>query len=199
VNRGLSVSFIRKARYYSSVSVLYVLTLLFAVWVFKLTPLPGQKIVSAINPVVASDAPTVKPLITGKPVRIVIPSQNIDLPVDEGFYNEENNSWTLSAYRAQFARLSNFANDAEGNTFIYGHNNKFVFGPIKNIQQSDQAVVYTDNNHTFYYEFENTYAVSPENTSILSYEGPPILTVQTCSGNWNEQRQMYTFKLIKAD
>jgi LPXTG-site transpeptidase (sortase) family protein len=193
-----SVPMLRKVRYYSSVLALYVLTLLFALSASGCIPMPWQKSVSAIVPLIVSDAKPVKPITVGKPVRIIVSSLGIDLPVDEGFYSATDASWTLSGYHAQFAMLSNYANDTEGNTFIYGHNNKYVFGPIKNINAGSEALVYTDNGHVFSYIFEQSYAVTPDNTSVLTYQGPPILTIQTCSGNWNEQRQMYTFKFRKV-
>jgi LPXTG-site transpeptidase (sortase) family protein len=197
-NEVRNASILRKVRYNSSVTALYAMTLLFALTAFGLVPLPWQKRVSAIVPLVVSDARQVKPITAGKPVKIIIPGLGIDLPVDEGFYNASNASWTLSGYHAQFAMLSYYANDTQGNTFIYGHNNKFVFGPIKNISPNSDAMVYTDNGHVFSYIFEQTYAVTPDNTSVFTYQGPSILTIQTCSGNWNEQRQMYTFKFKKV-
>jgi LPXTG-site transpeptidase (sortase) family protein len=185
-----NTSILRKVRYHSSVIVLYAMTLLFALSAFGYIPLPWQKRVSAIVPLIISDEKQVKP--------ITIPDMGIDLPVDEGFYDSSSASWTLSGYHAQFAMLSYYANDTQGNTFIYGHNNKYVFGPIKNINAGSDALVYTDNGHLFSYAFEQTYAVTPDNTSVFTYQGPSILTIQTCSGNWNEQRQMYTFKFKKV-
>jgi hypothetical protein len=189
---------LKKAKYYSSVTLLYFVTLLFALLVFEPFPLFGQKTVSAITPVTISDTTALKSLTAGKPVKIIIPGVAIDLPIDEGIYNESDATWTLSGYHAQFAMLSNYANDTEGNTFIYGHNNKFVFGPIKAIHPNDTALLYTDNGHVFSYSFIETRATIPEDTSVLNYEGPPILTIQTCSGSWNEKRQMYTFKFSEV-
>jgi LPXTG-site transpeptidase (sortase) family protein len=132
-------------------------------------------------------------------LQIVIDDVNIDLPVDDGRYNPEDNTWTLSGYHAHFAVLSSLANDNNGNTFIYGHNNKYVFGPLKHISPGAVAKIYTDSNKIFYYKFENTYAVTPDTTSVLDYLGPSVLTVQTCSGAWNEQRQMYVFKFDSVE
>jgi LPXTG-site transpeptidase (sortase) family protein len=188
---------LKKIRYYSSVSACYVLTLLFGVVAFK--PLSHSITSSAIAstlPVEVAAEQASKQILTGKPVRIIISDIGIDLPIDEGRYNEADQSWSLSGYHAQYAMLTSLANDEHGNTFIYGHNNKYVFGPMKHINQGSVASIYTDNNKIFSYIFQSTYAVTPENTSVLYYEGPSILTVQTCSGAWNEQRQMYVFKFI---
>ena len=85
-------------------------------------------------------------------------------------------------------------NNHDGNTFIYGHNNKYVFGRIKSLQPGQKAIVYTANNYMFTYSYLSNVVVEPGDTSVFDYTGPPILTIQTCSGNWNEKRQMYTFK-----
>jgi LPXTG-site transpeptidase (sortase) family protein len=193
---GLVTNF-TKARYYSSVALLYVLTLLFALFIIR--PFPGSNhtvAASANLPVEAAAVQPSKQILTGKPLRIVIPSVGIDLQIDEGRYNPADGSWSLSGYHAQFAVITSLANDRQGNTFIYGHNNKYVFGPIKKINTGDIAQIYTDSGRIFNYRYQSTYAVTPDNTSVLDYQGSSILTVQTCSGAWNEQRQMYTFKFI---
>jgi hypothetical protein len=191
---------LKKIRYYSSVGVLYALTLLFGVFAFKPLSHSIQRsaIASSLPVEVSAEQPS-KQILTGKPVRIVVLDVGIDLPVDEGRYNPSDGSWSLSGYHAQYAMLTPLANDSTGNTFIYGHNNKYVFGPLKHINPGTVAKVYTDNNKIFSYDFESTYAVTPDNTSVLYYQGPSILTVQTCSGAWNEQRQMYVFKFDKVE
>src|SRR5580765_4459047 len=119
--------FLRKARYYSSVSGINLALLLCLVYIvnpFLLLPRHPQAaaaVVPVIKPVVME-----KPRISGKPVRIVISSVQIDLTVDEGSYNPADDSWSLSGYHAQYATTSAPANDRDGGTFIYGHNNKFV-------------------------------------------------------------------------
>ncbi len=132
--------------------------------------------------------------MAGLPVRVVLPDVGIELPIDPGYFDSSSNSWTLSGYRAQYAMITTLPNNHDGNTFIYGHNNKYVFGHIKTIQPGQKAVVYTENNYTFTYSFVSTVGVGPDDTSVFDYTGPPILTIQTCSGNWNEIRQMYVFK-----
>jgi LPXTG-site transpeptidase (sortase) family protein len=192
------ISGLTKARYYSSVTCLYLLTLLFALYIFRPLSYPGAKVLAAKTPAAPSFM-QIKQITSGKPVRVVIPSVGIDLPVDEGVYNPTDNSWTLSGYHAQFATLSSLANDNNGNTFIYGHNNKYVFGPIKQIVPGALAEVYTDNNHVFSYNFEATTTFKPDDTTIFDYRGPSILTIQTCSGVWNEQRQMYKFDFARVE
>jgi sortase (surface protein transpeptidase) len=190
-------SLVEKVRYYSSVSIIYLLTLLFA-W-FALHPVPRHNIIlaKAFSPtVLAADVNAVY----GRPVRIVIPASNVDLPVDPGYFDQSQASWTLSGYRAQFAMISNLANNVGGDTFIYGHNNNYVFGALRHVTPTvgAQALVYTDNAHVFAYSFARAYSLAPDDTSVLSYQGPPIMTIQTCTGSLNEWRTMYQFNFVKV-
>jgi LPXTG-site transpeptidase (sortase) family protein len=184
----------KKARYYTSVAIMYIATLIVAFYVFKPFPslMPGASAQIKNTPAV----PAVREILvtSGLPNRIVIPSMAIDLPVDPGYYDANQNEWTLSGYHAQFAMPSTLANDYSGDTFIYGHNNRFVFGPLKNIAPGAEALVYTDNGHVFSYIFDSSKNLTPEDTSILNYKGPSMLTVQTCSGSFFEYRQLFSFK-----
>lgn len=182
----------QKARYISSVTGLYLVALLFAWFIFN----PGVTRGGVVQALKSEPIPLspYKKILAGRPVRVVLPDQAIDLPVDPGYFDSATNSWTLSGYHAHFAMVTKLANNHDGNTFIYGHNNKYVFGHIKTIQPGQKALVYTDNNYVFTYTYLNTVGVGPDDTSVFDYSGPPILTIQTCSGNWNEVRQMYNFK-----
>src|SRR4051812_14643321 len=106
---------LKKIRYYSSVGVCYALTLLFAVLAFKpiAHSINSSAIASSLPVEVAAEQPS-KQILTGKPVRIVIADAGIDLPIDEGRYNEADGSWSLSGYHAQYAMLTPLANDVSG-------------------------------------------------------------------------------------
>lgn len=182
----------QKARYISSVTGLYLVALLL-VW-FMINP--GTTKSGTVRALTSQPIPAspYKKIMSGQPVRVVLPDQGIDLPVDPGYFDAATNSWTLSGYHAHFAMVTKLANNHDGNTFIYGHNNKYVFGHIKGIEPGQKAIVYTANNSVFTYVYQSTVGVGPDDTSVFDYSGPPVLTIQTCSGNWNEVRQMYTFK-----
>ena len=138
---------------------------------------------------------TVKPTIQGRPVRIEIPSLSIDLPVIDGHYNATRKTWTLSTSKAHYAVMTAPANDAGGNTFIYGHNLPKVFRKLNRIKLEAQAIITTDNGHRFTYSFTGALETVPTDDTLFHYKGEPILTVQTCSGAWYQNRQLFTFKL----
>lgn len=155
------------------------------------------KVAALTSPTPVKSTPA-KVNLQGIPVRIVFPSQGVDLPVDKGYYDEAKQTWTLSGTHAQYAVMTAQANNSDGNTFIYGHNNKKVFGPLK-MKTGDIAIIMTENGHKFYYSFKTVSDVQPDDVSLFNYQGPPILTVQTCSGAWYQNRRLFVFDLLRAE
>lgn len=155
---------------------------------------PFSSVVSAQVP------PATKPaeIISGKPVRIEIPSVGVDLTVAEGHFNEKAKTWTLSNDKAHYAVNTPLANNSEGNTFIYGHNRKGVLRTLNRIKTDAEAIVTTENGRQFVYKFSAAYETNPDDDSLFKYEGAPILTVQTCSGLKFENRQLFTFTFVKV-
>lgn len=139
------------------------------------------------------------PLIAGTPVHIVIPSVSIDLNVIPGYYYPATKSWTLSLNDAQYAVMTAKANNKEGDTFIYAHYRWHVFYNLPKIQPGAQAIITTDNGHTFTYTFQSSTITTPEDTSLFSYQGKPVLVLQTCTGLWYQNRQLFTFHLTSVD
>ena len=185
----------KKLRFYVSVSAVYALTLLFAVHMVASAGLLHKKPPHYVRydaqlPIVLTKALVIT---AGQPVRVVVPRLNIDLQIDEGQYDEANQTWTLSGYHAQFAMASVVANDFQGNTFIYGHNSPNVFGKLRQMAAGDTMQLYTDNGYVFTYSYTAYDDLQPNDGSVFKYDGPPQATIQTCSGAWNEFRRMYHF------
>ena len=183
---------------------LYLLTIAFAVYTAQplLSPLEHSRPVVLTQAEQRPRLPAAAHLkvIAGRPVRLVVAADGLDLPVDKGFYNSTDNSWTLTGYHAQFAMISTLANNIGGETFIYGHNNNYVFGAFRHATPpvGTQALLYTDNGHTFAYKFVSAASIGPDATSILEYSGPSILMIQTCTGSLNEWRTEYRFDFVRV-
>lgn len=138
------------------------------------------------------------PTVAGVPQSIRIPDLGVSLEIIPGGYDATSDTWTLSGRNAHFATITRPANNASGNTFIYGHNNKHVFGPLKRIAPGTQVEILTNNGNRFYYSYVGSKTVPPSDVSIFTYTGKPILTIQTCTGAWHEQRQLYSFSLDRV-
>jgi LPXTG-site transpeptidase (sortase) family protein len=191
---------LQQIRFYSSALVVYAMTAAFAWYVLQPIHALAQS-VPASNTVVQR-APIVpkKEAISGKPTRIVVPASEIDLQVEPGTYDQATREWTLSGYNAQFATFSSPANDLSGKTFIYGHNNNHVFGALRHNtpEVGATALIYTDNGHVFEYAFTDVKSVTPNDTQVLAFDGPPVLVIQTCTGSLDEWRTLYSFKFMKV-
>lgn len=194
---------ILRVRYIATVAALYLLSGIFGWYVLTpFSPLDHSRAVALTRAAQSSYLPTVIERIeySGRPMRLVIPGSSIDIPVNEGYYDSADNSWTLSGYYAQFAMISTLANNIGGETFIYGHNNDFVLGALRHKTPAPgaTALLYTDNGHIFSYSFQSATSLGPSDTAVLNYAGPPILMIQTCTGSLNEWRTEYTFAFSKV-
>lgn len=143
--------------------------------------------------------PLTKALKQGIPAQLKIPALHIDLPVIDGSYNAATASWTLSSDKAHYANLTVPVNDQQGNTMIYGHNNQQVFAALSRLQPGMEAEVVTVAGDHFFYTFESTSTIRPNDLTSFTANGPPRLTLQTCSGAWFENRQMFQFSLARLD
>ena len=139
---------------------------------------------------------TDQPVISGEPASISIPSLGVNLSIAPGVYDAKTGAWTLSNDKAQYAVMTPQPNNQSGNTFIYGHYRKGVFATLHDIRPGAKAVVTTADGKAFTYVYRSERTVAPQDSQgIFDYEGAPILTVQTCSGVFFQNRQLFTFDL----
>lgn len=139
-------------------------------------------------------------LVSGYPIGVQVPSliapENRDIQVVPGVYNPGTKSWNVGLSVAQYATPSVLPNNLTGNTVIYGHYRPEVFAYLHLIKPGAMATVTTSNGYAFTYKYVGTYALAPNNTTVFSYSGGPILTLQTCSGAYFQNRQMYQFDFV---
>jgi hypothetical protein len=141
-----------------------------------------------------------EPRVTGFPVSISIPGPRPDLDMSNsiipGYYDKATGAWTLTDDDAQFATISSKPNNISGNTFIYGHYRPNVFAYLHLITPGTIATITTNNGYQFSYKFVDSYAVQPTDTEVLSTSISPVLTIQTCSGTFMQNRSMYVFSYV---
>lgn len=139
-----------------------------------------------------------QPVLSGEPVRIIVPAVAVALPVANGYYDVVKQTWTLSRTEAMYATVTPLPNNQSGNTFIYGHALTEVFGRLPQLRLGDQAQVQTRNGYTFTYRLASQRVTEPTDVSLFDYQGPPILTLQTCTGILSEKRQLFVFDFVEA-
>lgn len=138
-------------------------------------------------------------VIQGKPVSLTISDINVDNTVIDGVFESQSQKWTLTLDKVQHAVMTQQPNDKSGMTFMYGHNRKGVFAKLPSIKEGAIAEVKTENGHKFTYRFTKSQRTSPEDVSVFSYQGPPVLVLQTCVGAFFQDRQLFTFELVGVD
>lgn len=136
--------------------------------------------------------------VSGIPGHIDIPAVGISVDIEPGYYDKASKAWTLSLDKAEYATITPESNNGNGNTFIYGHNRWAVFYKLLRATPGDEAVVTTTNHHTFVYKMSARHDTNPNDDSLFSYKGAPIMTLQTCSGLWYQHRSLFVFNLVKA-
>ncbi|HSX47403.1 MAG TPA: sortase [Patescibacteria group bacterium] len=191
-----------KFRFFSSVAIIYIATVGLiwqAIQPNKHSLVTNIKLSSNLQ----SFTPPLKPKLVeifGSPNRLVIPESNIDLVVLPGMYDRATDSWTLSGYDAQYATISSLPNNNAGQTFIYGHNNNYVFGALRHHTplKGQPALIYLSNGHILKYTFSSAQNIGPNDVSILNYNGKPSLLIQTCTGSLNEWRTEYRYNFDKV-
>lgn len=136
--------------------------------------------------------------ISGNPVHIDIDSLNIHNPVIKGVFDIHTGNWTLTTDKVQFAVTSYPPNNVEGMTYMYGHNRGEVFSRLPRIQPGATATVTTDNGKQFVYRYRESKVVKPKDVEVLNYTGSPILVLQTCTGFYYQNRQLFYFDFIEV-
>lgn len=159
------------------------------------TPLPKAAEIQAAK-AAAPKQTTQQPVVSGEPASLSIPSLGLNIDVTPGVYNKQTRQWTLTLDKVQYAVMTPEPNNQGGNTFLYGHYRKGVLATLHNIQPGAKAIVTTKNGKVFTYTFVSDRIVAPEDSAgIFDYQGAPILTIQTCTGVFFQNRQLFVFDL----
>jgi len=119
------------------------------------------------------------------PVEILIPSIQIDLKVDPG--QIKDGVWLISDTEATFLNTS-AAPGTGGNTVIYGHNKKVIFGNLPYLSLGQKISVKTKSGKIYNYITDQKYFVGPDRVDLVSPTKDDELTIYTCYGLFDSQR-----------
>jgi LPXTG-site transpeptidase (sortase) family protein len=138
--------------------------------------------------------------IQGQPTRILIPNLSIDLPVVPQSYSSATKTWPVAGSEANYATNTAPINTNKGETLIYGHSSRHVFGPLLNMQPNDVVYVYTNNGHVFKYSYVDSQDVTPTQLSVFNdmAKAPAGLKLITCDGDHFQYRHLMSLRLTQA-
>ena len=118
-------------------------------------------------------------LKTSNPTRIIIPSVNIDLPIEETLIHKNN--WEI--YENGASHLNTSANPGEGgNVIIYAHNTRDRFGSLEEVKKGEIIKLYSEDHKVYTYEVVNILVVNPTQVELLAPTKSELITIYTCIG-----------------
>jgi LPXTG-site transpeptidase (sortase) family protein len=120
-----------------------------------------------------------------RPTEIIIPSLKIDIPVEAG--SIKDGVWQISYDKATFLDSSSTPGEG-GNSVIYGHNKKLIFGSLPYLSIGQKVSVKTADGKIHNYEVYKKEFVSPDRIDLVSPTDHEELTLFTCWGIFDSQR-----------
>lgn len=119
------------------------------------------------------------------PIELIIPSIEMDLKVEPG--QIKDGVWQISASNATFLNTST-PPGAGGNTVIYGHNKKVIFGNLPYLSIGQKISIKTQSGKVYNYITDEKYFVGPDRVDLVSPTNHEELTIYTCWGLFDSQR-----------
>ena len=191
---------LQRARYTLKLLLLYCLSLAMVGYVVGDFRQPNPALASPGLILSAQPTPKpTKPVVSDLPVRLVIDELKLDLTIAKGKFDSISGTWTISDTKAYYATPTPLVNDNAGTTLIYGHNDWRVFNILHLLDPGDKLRIYTKKGLVFHYVFEAAQNVKPTDLTDIRADGPPKVILQTCTGNWNQWRRLFEFKLSKVE
>lgn len=125
------------------------------------------------------------------PVEIIIPSIQIDLKVEPG--QIKDGVWLISESNATFLGTS-AAPGSGGDTVIYGHNKKAIFGNLPYLSLGQKITIKTQSGKIYNYVADQKFFVGPDRVDLVSPSSTEELTIYTCWGLFDSQRAVIKAK-----
>ncbi|HUD06716.1 MAG TPA: sortase [Candidatus Saccharimonadales bacterium] len=195
-------------RIWTVTGIIYIgFTMLFLLPVFEqhlATITVNKDLTSYLGSIKQDKKPISSPsLISGTPISISINRLGVNLPIEKGYYDNLDGTWTLNNYHA-FVDASTVANPVvsnatTGNAFIYAHDFENLFEKTSQLIPGDLVNITTSNDYIFTYEYQSGAIVEPSSTYILTQQGnKDQLTLMTCSGAWYQNRHVMYFSFLNV-
>jgi LPXTG-site transpeptidase (sortase) family protein len=131
--------------------------------------------------------------VSEEPIRIVIPSTNIDLNVIEA--EVKDGYWETSETTASHGMGS--ANPGQnGNSVIFAHARVGLFYNLKDLKKDDIVYVFTQKKW-YPYKVTDITSVYPDQVEVIAPTKDQTLTLYTCTGYADEKRLIVVAKPLK--
>lgn len=128
------------------------------------------------------------------PVQITIPSIGIDQKIEVGSIIE--GVWQISYEHPTFLD-SSARPGTGGNTVIYGHNKKVIFGNLPYVSIGQNVFIKVMSGKIYKYEIYQKDFVGPGRVDLVSPTNKEELTLYTCYGLFDSQRAVIKARPLK--
>lgn len=140
------------------------------------------------SPIQIDTALTQTKIISKPPIRIVIPSLQMDIPIIES--KIVNGFWELSETTASHGQGSAYPGN-EGNIVIFAHAREGLFLSLR--QAKMDGLIYILTNESWHrYRIINLQEVTPNDTTVVAQTKKETLTLFTCTGFLDNKRLIVT-------
>ncbi|MGH7204492.1 MAG: sortase [Candidatus Levyibacteriota bacterium] len=119
------------------------------------------------------------------PTEITIKDLDIDLPVYPSVVT--NNQWQTTNAGASYLTSSPLPG-TKGNSIVYAHNWRSLFGNLVNAHVGEQVIVTYPNNTKKTFVIAYTSVVDPNQSTILAPSNDKRITLYTCTGILDSKR-----------
>ncbi len=126
------------------------------------------------------------------PMRVLIPSVDIDLPVKEA--KVIDGYWEVFPSGAGWGQGSGYPGE-KGNQVIFAHARQGMFLPLKNVKNGEDIYVFTSDKW-YQYKINNIQEVLPSQTEVIAPTRDEVLTLYTCTGFADSKRLIVTAKRV---
>lgn len=133
--------------------------------------------------------------ISEPPVRIVIPSSDIDISVTQS--EIKDGYWETSENTASYGLGSAYPGQV-GNSVIFAHARQGLFYNLKELEKSDLIYVLTSK-RWYGYKVSDIKTVFPDQVEVISPTKEERLTLYTCSGFADKKRLIVVAKPAKVN
>lgn len=123
--------------------------------------------------------------VRDNPVRVIIPSIDIDMPLDGAIIKD--GVWTISYKNASYLLSSSYPGRG-GNIVIYGHNKQVIFGNLPYLSVGQDIILKTESGKEYTYTVYDKQFVNPKRVDLVSNTDHEELTLFTCYGLFDGQR-----------
>lgn len=126
------------------------------------------------------------------PTRLIMPSLDLAVDIDNSTINITTNEWPLSTSRAHYANFTPSLGSARGTMLLYGHNTWEVMRKTADVTIGDQLTLFDDAGQKWDFTMTNEVIIKPEDVGFIYEDVPFRIVIFTCNG-WNDEyrRLMY--------